>query len=374
MAGIYIHIPFCKQACHYCDFHFTISLRHKASLLAAIEKEIFMQRSFLKGAGIDSIYFGGGTPSLLSAEEINTIIKAIASNYKVNHNPEITLEANPDDITIDHLKDLKETGINRLSIGIQTFDDQMLQFMNRAHRSKDALASFDHARKAGFGNINFDLIYGLPAKDHQSLDYDLDQLASMSPEHISAYCLTIEDKTIFGKWLKMGKLKEVDEYFAAKQFTMVHNKLSSLGYNHYEVSNYAKDGFESRHNSNYWKEEQYLGIGPSAHSYNGDTRQFNIYNNLKYITSIANDEIPSTIEKLTKSEKMNDYILTSIRTSWGCDLEKLEKEFNYKLDDRRSEFIKSITGKELAILKNNVLILTPKGMLLADSIASELFD
>ena len=343
-------------------------------MLAAIEKEIFMQRSFLKGVGIDSIYFGGGTPSLLSAKEIDTIIKAIASNYKVNHNPEITLEANPDDITIDHLKDLKETGINRLSIGIQTFDDQMLQFLNRAHRSKDAIASFDHARKVGFGNINLDIIYGLPAKDHQKLDYDLDLLVSMSPEHISAYCLTIEEKTIFGKWVKMGKLKEVDEYFAAKQFTMVHNKLSGLGYDHYEVSNYAKDGFESRHNSNYWKEEQYLGIGPSAHSYNGETRQFNIYNNSKYITSITNGEIPSTIEKLTKSEKMNDYILTSIRTSWGCDLVKLKKEFNYKLDERRSEFLKSVTKKKLAILKNNVLILTPEGMLLADSIASELFD
>ena len=374
MAGIYIHIPFCKQACHYCDFHFTISLRHKSSLLAAIEREIFIQRSFLKGVNVDSIYFGGGTPSLLSAKEIDTIIKSIISNYKVNHNPEITLEANPDDITTGHLKDLKEIGINRLSIGIQTFDDQMLQFINRVHRSNDALASFDRARKAGFGNINIDVIYGLPAKDHQRLASDLDMLASMSPEHISAYCLTIEDKTIFGKWLKMGKLKDVDESFSAKQFTMVHEKLSGLGYDHYEVSNYALDGLESRHNSNYWKDGQYLGIGPSAHSFNGETRQFNIYNNLKYIASITKGEIPSTIEKLTKSEKINDYILTSIRTSWGCDLRKLNKDFNYKLDDRKTEFMKSIKGKGLAILKNNVLILTPKGMLLADSIALELFD
>lgn len=374
MAGIYIHIPFCKQACHYCDFHFTISLRHKSSLLAAIEREIFIQRSFLKGVNVDSIYFGGGTPSLLSAKEIDTIIKSIISNYKVNHNPEITLEANPDDITTGHLKDLKEIGINRLSIGIQTFDDQMLQFINRVHRSNDALASFDRARKAGFGNINIDVIYGLPAKDHQRLASDLDMLASMSPEHISAYCLTIEDKTIFGKWLKMGKLKDVDESFSAKQFTMVHEKLSGLGYDHYEVSNYALDGLESRHNSNYWKDSQYLGIGPSAHSFNGETRQFNIYNNLKYIASITKGEIPSTIEKLTKSEKINDYILTSIRTSWGCDLRKLNKDFNYKLDDRKTEFMKSIKGKGLAILKNNVLILTPKGMLLADSIALELFD
>lgn len=373
MAGLYIHIPFCKQACHYCDFHFSTNRQLTLQLCNALAVELSLQKNYLEGEKLKTIYLGGGTPSLLSGEELEIIFTAIYAHYKVDSQPEITLEANPDDLTIEKLAELKRVGINRLSIGIQSFDADVLKFLNRAHDVTAALNCVMLAREAGFDNLSIDLIYAIPGQDNSAWGKNLSQAISLSPEHISSYSLSIEKKTAFGQWLRSGKLKATDEEIAAQQFEILMEELENAGYEHYEISNFSKPQFRSRHNSSYWEQQHYLGIGPSAHSFNGHTRQFNILNNHQYIKSISDNKIPFELEILTPANKINEYIFTTLRTNRGCDLQRLKLEHGYDIRTINPDYLDNIMGAKLAILDNHTLKLTRSGKLLADKIASDLF-
>jgi oxygen-independent coproporphyrinogen-3 oxidase len=373
MAGLYIHIPFCKQACHYCDFHFSTNQSIKAELINAIAKELIIQKNYLEGGIINTIYFGGGTPSLLSQEELKTIFNTIRENYNVNERTEVTLEANPDDLSLEKLRTMRTYGVNRLSIGIQSFDDNILQFLNRAHSKESAIRSINDARQAGFKNISIDLIYAIPGQDNHAWLRSIEQAIALTPEHISSYSLTIEDKTTFGRWSAQGKLKAIEDDIAANQLEILMDALTKAGYDQYEVSNFGKPDFYSQHNSSYWKQEKYLGIGPSAHSYNGGSRQYNVANNHLYMKAINNDDIPATKEVLTREDKINEYLLTTLRTSWGCNLHQLTKEFDYDLLSDHSTYIDSLKQKNLIVIADHHLKLTSAGKLLADKIASDLF-
>jgi oxygen-independent coproporphyrinogen III oxidase len=373
MAGLYLHVPFCKQACFYCDFHFSTNQEKKLEMIRAFTREIELQKDYLKGEPVNTIYFGGGTPSLLSKEELSLLMEAIRKYFSISSSPEITLEANPDDLTKDKLLSLKEMGVNRLSIGIQSFDDEVLQFLNRAHDSVAAHACVEMAREAGFKNISIDLIYAIPNQDHQAWAKNIERALALKPDHISSYSLTIEEKTAFGRWVASGTLKVKDDEFAASQLTMLVDTLEEKGFEQYEVSNFALPGFQSQHNSSYWKQEKYLGIGPSAHSYNGESRQFNINNNHLYLKSLRENSIPATIEVLTRAEIINDYLLTTLRTSWGTSLVTLRENFNFNLMEEYESYVNSLIANGLALIKNETLILTKAGKLFADKIASDLF-
>jgi len=371
MAGLYIHIPFCKQACHYCDFHFSTNQDQRTQLCQAIVKEINLQQSYLANEPIHTLYFGGGTPSLLSAEELAIIFESVHHHFVVDNGAEVTVEANPDDLTPGKLKELKTFGVNRLSIGIQSFNNHTLNFFNRAHSSEQAIESIHQARAAGFDNISIDLIYSVPGQAADIWEKDIQQAIALQPEHISSYSLTIEDKTAFGKWQKTGRIKPLDENKAIADFEVLMDTLSSTGYEHYEISNFSKPGFHSQHNSSYWQQKKYLGLGPSAHSYNGDTRQFNVANNNRYINSIIKGEVPFEIERLSKENKINEYIFTTLRTKWGCDLSYLEKNFGYLMVE--NPILQKLLVQELIGLNSTIMTLTKKGKLLADQIAVELF-
>ncbi len=372
MAGLYLHIPFCKQACHYCDFHFSTKQDSKDKMVEALCHELLLQKDYLEGEPIETIYFGGGTPSLLSRKELECLFEPIRTNYHV-YAKEITLEANPDDLTIENLILLKEAGINRLSIGIQSFDDSILKFLNRAHTSADATKCFEQSRKVGFANLSIDLIYAIPGQDNDAWKKIIERAIALSPEHISAYSLTIEEKTVFGNWQRKGKLLVEKDEVAAAQMEMLIDLLGNAGYEHYEVSNFCKPGFHSKHNSSYWKQKKYLGIGPSAHSYNGVSRQFNIPNNPLYIQSIEKEKVPFELEVLSRANKINEYLLTTLRTSWGCDLDYLINEFDHDLSKENSQTLEVLFANGLLEKKDCFLIVTPKGKLVADKIASDLF-
>jgi oxygen-independent coproporphyrinogen III oxidase len=371
MAGLYIHIPFCKQACHYCDFHFSTNQDNRSPLCQAIAKELALQVSYLGGEQIETIYFGGGTPSLLSQGELADIFSAIYSNYSVAEEVEVTLEANPDDLTKEKLLILKKAGINRLSIGIQSFDDEVLKFFNRAHTSKESADCIALAREAGFANISLDLIYAVPSQDLAAWKKNIEYALALQPEHISAYSLTIEEKTTFGKWEKQGKLKAIDEGESAADFELLMDMLCANGYEHYEISNFCKPNFYSKHNSSYWKQKKYLGVGPSAHSYDGDSRQFNINNNSLYERAIREGQLSFERELLSRENKINEYIFTTLRTQWGCDLSYLETNFGYRLADAPK--LKSFSDQQLLIVNGSIMQLTRQGKLLADHISTELF-
>jgi len=373
MAGLYFHIPFCKQACYYCDFHFSTNQELKTEMVQAMVKELHLQQDFLQDEPINTIYFGGGTPSLLKGDELKSVLRTVQELHVLNPQTEVTLEANPDDLTPEALHAFNLAGINRLSIGIQTFHDDLLKFMNRSHDSATAINAVDLARKAGFDNISIDLIYAIPGQDNSRWKEDIEQALLLKPEHLSCYSLTIEDKTVFGKWSAAGKLKTVEDDAAAQQLEMLMDRLQISGYEHYEISNFARSGFHSRHNSSYWKQEKYLGIGPSAHSYNGSIRQFNINNNHLYLKSVKQNKIPAEIEVLTQEDKINEYILTTLRTHWGTDLNKLHQDYSVNILQKNSMYIHELVERDLASLTNNVLTLTRKGKLLADKIASDLF-
>lgn len=373
MAGIYLHIPFCKQACYYCDFHFSTNLTTKRELVEAIARELELQKSYVNNETINTIYFGGGTPSLLSNEELEFLFDTIHKNFSVDAAAEITLEANPDDLSLQRLKQLRDQGINRLSIGIQSFDDNVLQFLNRAHNSQSAVACVEEARSAGFQNISIDLIYAIPGQNDGAWKENIVQAIRLSPEHISSYSLTIEDKTVFGRWAATGKLKVTEDDVAAAQLEILVTLLEDAGFEQYEVSNFARPGFESKHNSSYWKQERYLGVGPSAHSYNESSRQYNISNNAAYIRSMQQNIIPFTFERLTREDKINDFLLTTLRTKWGTDLKKLQQLYQYDLFADHEQYIKSLCEQKFALLQNDTLLLTKSGKLLADKIASDLF-
>ncbi|MCZ8354154.1 MAG: radical SAM family heme chaperone HemW [Cyclobacteriaceae bacterium] len=373
MAGIYLHIPFCKQACYYCDFHFSTQVDYKEKMVAAIIDEIRLRTEYLQLQKIESIYFGGGTPSLLTVQELELILNSIHKNFTISENPEITLEANPDDLSLSYLKLIRQFGINRLSIGIQTFDDSYLKKMNRAHNHASALQVLPDAREAGFENISIDLMYALPNQSQAQWLTDLNQAIQLKPEHISAYTLTIEPKTVFGVQKEKGKLSVPDEDTAATFFETLQEELKKNGYLQYEVSNFCLPHFYSKHNSSYWLQKHYLGVGPSAHSYNGVSRQFNIANNHLYLKSIGEGKIPATIEWLSREEKINDFLLTGLRTMWGIFLPFLSKELNYNLLTIKEQKINYLIDNQLAIIEDNHLILTKSGLLIADKIASDLF-
>ncbi|MES2388557.1 MAG: radical SAM family heme chaperone HemW [Bacteroidota bacterium] len=372
MAGIYLHIPFCKQACHYCDFHFSTNLARKTELVHAMHQELRMQQAYLKGETVSTIYFGGGTPSLLSAEEISGLLNTIRERHAVSEDPEISLEANPDDLDEAKLYALASAGINRLSIGIQSFHDAHLLMMNRSHNAAQAAQSVALAQAAGISNISIDIICGIPYPDHSVLQSDLKRALALGVPHISVYCLTIEPGTVFGRRHKKGTFAAAPEEFAAEQLEMVRATLEAYGIMQYEISNYAKPGMESRHNSAYWQQQPYLGIGPSAHSYNGHERQFDISSNAGYIQSISAGKIPATIEPLSPEDRINDYLLTTLRTRQGCNLNYLKSVFDYDLTNLKAGFIKRITESGQAEIEGHFLKLSPSGRLIADYITAEL--
>jgi len=373
MAGIYLHIPYCKQACYYCDFHFSTNLQNKGALVKSIVREIQLQRDFLSGETIHTIYLGGGTPSLLSIAELNEIFTTIRQYFPVDPHAEVTLEANPDDLSEQTLKDLSTTMVNRLSIGIQSFDNEVLKFLNRAHQADAAKNSVELARKAGFNNISIDLIYAIPGQHDNAWKKNIEQGLALQPQHISSYSLTIEEKTVFGKWASNGKLTETPDDDSALQLEMLIDMLEAKGFEHYEVSNFSLPGFQSKHNTSYWKQQKYLGVGPSAHSYNGIARQFNVRNNFEYIKTLSNNQVPATREVLTREDKINDYLLTTLRTSWGTDLAILKSAYSYDLIEIHQPYIARLLEQDLATVTGSVLLLTRKGRLLADKISSDLF-
>ncbi len=372
MPGLYFHIPFCTQACHYCDFHFSTKMQRMDDVVEAMAKELELQKDYLNDKRLDSIYFGGGTPSLLSDHHFDKIFATISRLFTVSPACETTLEANPDDLAKEKIAALKAWGINRLSIGIQSFNDNILKFLNRTHDGQMAIAALENVRKGGFSNISIDLIYAIPGQDQNVLRDNIRLGLDFSPEHISTYGLTVEQKTVFGNLVSRKKLREVDEMENAAQYQLLTNVLVDSGYEHYEISNFSKKGFHSRHNSNYWKQEPYLGIGPSAHSYNLSSRQFNIRNNIKYLNSIANGVVPGSIEILTKENKINEFVFTTLRTSWGCDFRKLKQDHGFDFLESRGDYINGLVQKKLATLNNDTLQLTFDGKLLADKISLDL--
>jgi oxygen-independent coproporphyrinogen-3 oxidase len=327
----------------------------------------------LQDEEINTIYFGGGTPSILPTPELKAIIDAVSNIFNVNAAAEVTLEANPDDLTLSKLVDLKAAGINRLSIGVQSFNDKTLRFLNRAHDGHTAHTSIHSARLAGFDNISIDLIYAIAGQSKEEWEQNIQSALSFAPEHFSAYSLTIENKTTFGNWASRGKLTLVEDDMAARQLDVLIEALAKEGYEQYEVSNFCKPGFQSKHNSNYWRQKKYLGIGPSAHSYNRISRQFNISNNHLYVKSLKNGEVPFEIEQLSREDHINEYLLTTLRTCWGADLSRLKDEFNYDLLLEHKRLIDDLTKRQLAIVNQNFLILTKKGLFHADKISSDLF-
>jgi oxygen-independent coproporphyrinogen-3 oxidase len=373
MAGIYFHIPYCKQACHYCDFHFSTNTESLERMVLAICRELVLRKDYLPGATIETIYFGGGTPSLLPIPSLQRIFDTIYKHYKVTEDAEITLEANPDDLTPSKIRQLKSLPVNRLSIGTQSFHGPHLSLMNRAHNAGEALNSIRAAKQAGFNNISVDLIYGIPAPDHTLWHHDLEQLFALDVQHVSCYALTVEPQTVFGNWTKKGKFKPAEDEFTAQQFEIMLEEMKKHGYIQYEISNFCKPGFESKHNSSYWKGVPYLGIGPSAHSFNGTSRQFNVAHNYQYLEALERDELPFTLEKLSLEDRANEYMLTTLRTIWGTDLGYLKNQFGLDLLVSQKEYIAKLQQRKLAEISENKLKLTDSGKLLADQIALDLF-
>jgi oxygen-independent coproporphyrinogen III oxidase len=367
---LYIHIPFCKKACHYCDFHFSTSLQLRDKMVEAICKEMLMQQNYLGNIPLQSIYFGGGTPSLLTATELAQIFDTIYNTFEVSKGAEITLEANPDDLSKEKLQTLKNIGVNRLSIGIQSFNDTFLVQMNRSHHAKQALAVVQWAKEVGFDNFSIDLMYGFPATDHSTWQQDILQALMLKPKHISCYCLTVEPQTALDKQVKTKQFVPVSDHFAAQQYEMLMEILEKAGYIHYEISNFALPDFFARHNSNYWKKGSYLGIGASAHSYNGVLRQANVANNVQYIRAIANGILPATIEQLSNANHINEYILVNLRTIWGCSRLFLREQYQYEFSEK---LLLGYAQQHLVRYDENYVFLTKQGRLLADKICSDFF-
>lgn len=342
-------------------------------MVDALCKELILQQSYLGREPLSSIYFGGGTPSLLSEVALRKLLTTIKEHYQVLPSAEITLEANPDDLSEEVLKQLYDNGINRLSIGIQTFDEEQLRFLNRAHNAQQAKQCVILAQSVGFNNISIDLIYGIPSPDHTIWQQDLDMALALAPQHISSYCLTIEPSTVFGKWTNKGKMAPIEEEYAASQFEILVETLSRAGYEQYEISNFCMPEQYSRHNSNYWKQEKYLGVGPGAHSYNHVSRQYNIANNAQYLNALENGAVPFTLDDLDQQAKANEYMMTSLRTKWGCDLNHLKARYNLDLYQQQQSYLQELIDQKLIVLSENVITLTNSGKLLADKITEGLF-
>ena len=372
MAGIYLHIPFCKKACHYCNFHFSTQTTHIQSFVNAIIREIELQKDYLKGP-IQTIYFGGGTPSLLSQTQLNTIIKALYANFDIAPEIECTLEANPDDINKDLLAAWKALGINRLSIGIQSFQAKSLTWMNRAHSIEQSHTAIQLAQAAGINNISVDLIYGTPTLSDAALIQDLNWIEHYQIKHVSCYALTVEDKTALKKLIEKEALKDVDPAQQAAHFELLSSRLVAMGMEHYEISNFAQPGCRSQHNSNYWSGVPYLGLGPSAHSFNGISRQWNIANNALYIQSINRNQLNFEIEQLSDANRYNEYIMTSLRRMEGFDLDFIKMNFGIHYYQHTISTIESMRPKNYLIQDQNKFMLSKAAKFLADGIASDFF-
>jgi oxygen-independent coproporphyrinogen III oxidase len=372
MSGIYIHIPFCKQACNYCDFHFSTSMKKKAEMVLVLSQEIEMRKSEFQEEIVETLYFGGGTPSRLQIPEIKLLIDSVYQNYNVAQNPEITLEANPDDLSEDYLIQLSKIGINRLSIGIQSFFEEDLKMMNRAHNSEEAKACLQMATRY-FDNISVDLIYGIPGLSNEKWTENIETVLSFGIPHISSYALTVESKTALKKLIENGKIAAPKDEIAAEHFSILVKKLEENGFIHYELSNFGKENYFSKNNSAYWLGKKYIGIGPSAHSYDGEKRSWNVSNNTTYLKSIAENKLPSESEILTKTDRYNEYVMTGLRTIWGISLDRIEREFGKSyLDYIRKHALKFIND-DLLFIENEILKPTSKGKFLCDGIASDLF-
>ncbi|APA91980.1 radical SAM family heme chaperone HemW [Myroides odoratimimus] len=372
MAGIYIHIPFCKQACHYCDFHFSTSLKKKEEMLAGLKHEMALRQTELDGEIIETIYFGGGTPSILEVDEINDLIQTVYNLFEVNENPEITLEANPDDLDKATLYKLAESRVNRLSIGIQSFYEDDLKMMNRAHNSTEAIECLEIATSL-FDNISIDLIYGIPNMSNERWLSNVQRILDLGIPHISCYALTVEERTALNKLIKKGVIPSPEEEVAHQHFMLLIETLKSNGYIHYELSNFAKPGYYSKNNSAYWLGKKYLGIGPSAHSFDGVHRSWNIANNSLYIKDISEDKLPREIEELNLTDRYNEYIMTGLRTIWGVDLTRVEREFGKTYHDYLVKLSTPFLEEQLMHKEGDILTITNKGKFLSDGIASDLF-
>jgi oxygen-independent coproporphyrinogen-3 oxidase len=398
MNGIYVHIPFCKKVCSYCDFHFSVSLKLKDRLIAALQEEISLRKNFFEQSPahspheyspfsifdqpqkqnyepyhIHTLYFGGGTPSVLSIAELKKILTTLHSNFKILPNAEITLEANPDDLSWEYLFQLREIGFNRLSIGIQSFFDEDLLWMNRRHTASQAIESVKLSQEAGFENINIDLIYGIPGMTGKRWQTNLETFFTLNIPHLSAYHLTIEPQTVLGYRQRKGQIKEIQEDESLTQYSILTDMMQGFGFIHYEVSNFCQHGHHSRHNTNYWGQGRYLGIGPSAHSYDGRSRSWNVSVNADYIDAIENKGTFSEFEILSENDRFNDYLLTHLRTHWGIDLNTVRTRFGNKYYLHLFKEIEKIKDTETVEFTNQKLNLTERGLFISDRIISQLF-
>jgi oxygen-independent coproporphyrinogen III oxidase len=374
LAGIYIHIPFCKQACTYCNFHFSVSLNNKEAMIMALAKEILLENNFIADTKIETIYIGGGTPSLLSVEELQFIFYTIQQKFNVNTDAEITLEANPDDINKDLLEQWKAVGINRLSVGLQSFNEAELKWMNRAHNDSQSILCLDDITQAGFTNYSVDLIYGSPLQTNEDLRNNFNIITKRNIPHISCYALTVENGTALNKLIKEKKSPSVNADKQAEQFQLLLEMMEADGYEQYEISNFSKPNFRSKHNSSYWQGKPYFGFGPSAHSFDGvNKRRWNVSNNSLYIQSIEKDIIPYEEEILTYEDCVNEYVMTSLRTVEGINLEIIEEKFGIKNKERILLGAKKYIAQGKIVHQNSSLILTKDGKFFADGIAGDLF-
>ena len=371
---IYLHIPFCKQKCSYCNFHFSTSFSLKDEMLSAIKKEIQLRHNELENKTLKSLYFGGGTPSVLSGDEIKSLIDEIQKYFSFDENIEITLESNPDDLNKNFLKELSQTEVNRLSIGTQSFYDEDLKLMNRAHNASEAESSIKRAQDFGLVNISIDLIYGSPTSNFEIWKDNLSKTIELQVPHVSSYALTVEPKTALEKWIENGKIRSPEETEQNQEFYYMKDFLKDNGFDHYEISNFGKPGFHSKHNSAYWKSEPYLGIGPSAHSYNGSLeRSWNIANNPIYIKNLNQNILPIEKEILTEKDRFNEMIMIGLRTIWGVDLNRINQNFSSEVIDYLNQEIKSKIESGILEIENNYLKIPEKHWFLADGIASDLF-
>ncbi|MGX7667507.1 radical SAM family heme chaperone HemW [Flavobacterium pedocola] len=372
MSGIYIHIPFCKQACHYCDFHFSTSLKKKDEMVLALAKEIRLRKDEFADETVETIYFGGGTPSILEVADLRLLLDEVYKNYTVAEHPEITVEANPDDLSEERIIALSENKVNRLSIGIQSFYEEDLKLMNRAHNADEAKKCLETATRY-FDNITADLIYGIPGLTNEKWQQNIQTLLDLNIPHISSYALTVEPKTALQKFIKQGIVPQPDDAVAHEQFLLLVDKLEANGFVHYELSNFGKPEYFSKNNSAYWLGKKYLGIGPSAHSYDGTNRSWNIANNAIYINALAEDKLPREIETLTITDRYNEYVMTGLRTVWGVSLERIKTEFGENMLHYLLENSERYLKDEKLLIENNILSTTKKGKFFCDGIASDLF-
>jgi oxygen-independent coproporphyrinogen-3 oxidase len=377
MSGIYIHIPFCKKTCHYCDFHFSTQLKWKKDMSQALIKEIGLRAHYLSDRKIKTIYWGGGTPSLLTPQEMEAIFGSLHKHFTIEHKAEITLEANPDDIHEESLKVWQELGVNRISLGVQTFDEDRLRYLNRSHNARQAESALDLIGQSDIEHTSADLIFAIPPENSSFSRFkkDLEKLLAFSLDHISLYHLTIEPQTVFGKWMNRGQLDVVTEDSGAQQYEWCSQRLQDLGWDHYEVSNFAFEDGHSRHNASYWQQNPYLGIGPGAHSFNGNERGENFPNNAMYMKLLAENTLPHKSEKLSKITSYNEYVMTGLRTKWGIDLQYIKNSYGFDIYDMYKARIHQWIDMGHAVLENqNFWLTAPQGFAFADGIAAAFFE